>query len=757
MKILKLLRWTTTWIAIWTMLISPVAAGRLAGKVSKQQLQTAINQMGLNKQMTLGQFYQKNENLYPERIKKQIKPFFEKFKNQPMPVYEITSSKTTTGEEIPGIRVTQGSQLINVQWYGEPNRMLKFQNTNITEIDLINFDDMIERILASDAKLRKDIDPKAFAKTTQTSVKKQSSKYPDITKAEWKSMSAYDRANYVINLRLLLQDARQVLKNIPEKKKPSKTSQNFFEKNRYFIALFFGEDAFAQSEVKITDMNHLSDKTCIFSGYVTEYETLSNGNLRCSPKMIDFRYGNSTDSLYAKAKATCTQKNPESIPCNPYIYGTPNGEPNCVNSKYDDKNTQTLTHWSGNCDASSRLSNAKDGEINILKNSNLKDKTRFNNSNFLLSESDRKKKFKTDQEKENYKLTEEYVLGLLKYHGKADKNIKTLSELEMNDDILKTINADKKAFDREITRAVESCKTSTAETHEPNYFGACDQLHRRFLFVDELFASKCAKGSSFNSATLKCSCEISAGDEPTSTGTKGSSKSSIEIVPGAKCNKLVAQEVTENERLAEDPLIEKATAPVVTAPIEDKKASVKVLDGNEEATADDKGQGSSVDDLASFESDGGDFDNKCGFGCKSWKYTKTAAPYLVTGALIAGAVVFMSPKKPKLHFAGDQCPNGKQPPCAQICTYPLKLQSSGLCSCDGCPPAQTADQVTCFCATVSSGAVGGVDIFTCPDSITQVKDLATCPDYPCWNGSTYKNPMNCPTQQPTVPANKVTN
>src|SRR3989344_8798079 len=84
-NVFNLLKWTMVWTATWSMTISPVAIGQEAKRVSKQQMQTVIDQLGLNKQITLGEFYQKNKYLFPARIQKEIEPLFANFKNQLMP------------------------------------------------------------------------------------------------------------------------------------------------------------------------------------------------------------------------------------------------------------------------------------------------------------------------------------------------------------------------------------------------------------------------------------------------------------------------------------------------------------------------------------------------------------------------------------------------------------------------------------------------------------------------------------------------
>ena len=152
---MRILKWIMVWTSTLTMLASPVAMGQEAERVSKKQMQAVMDYLGLNKQMTLGEFYKKNKHLYPERIQKDIEPLFMSFKNQLMPTVEVLSSKNSAGEEVATLRLTQGKELISLQWYGQKEKMLKFQNTNLSEIDVINFNDMFTRVIAGDETFRK--------------------------------------------------------------------------------------------------------------------------------------------------------------------------------------------------------------------------------------------------------------------------------------------------------------------------------------------------------------------------------------------------------------------------------------------------------------------------------------------------------------------------------------------------------------------------------------------------------------------------
>lgn len=739
------------WTATWTMMMSPVAYGQLAKKVTKVEMQTILEQMGLNKQITMGEFYNKNKYLIPDRIRKEVEPVFLANKNMMMPTFEVLSSKTTTGEDIPTIRISQGGELINLQWFGESERLLKFQNTNLSEVDVINFDDMFTRIIAGDERFRKQVEPKIPAK--KNSAKTSGMVYPDVSAAEWKSMSAYHRANYVVNLRLLLQDARDVLnakKASKTKSKPKKTSQSIFEKYPHFWALFYAplaEATGSTTRVVVTESRsayYFSGKTCVVAGYVAKYEKTSTAEV-CNHSVVDQAYANKDNSLYLKAKQFCSQSS--QIACNPYVYGAPNGSPTCVTPSRSNDDFQRATHWDGPCDTASRLQSSS-AEIEILKDKT-KTQGRYEDGN-LLSDQERRELFKTEQGKENYKLTEEYLLGILKFRGSIKNDAKGLFESDvMTDEVLAQIKLDKQAFELQIGEALKSCKAESEASktkpvvHEKNYWQACDQLHRRHTFVKELFTSKC-ESKSLNEDTLKCKCAAPATNE---------------VLPGAKCSvvnppavvpasadatpAVVSQDHTESSKSCEERypgaslLNDKCLCPNGKAP------TLDVTDG---------ASGAESWSCSAKPTKPGKKEDECGVFCKIWKAIKTPMLLVVGGiaAYIIGKKVieYMSPKKPTLNSAPDKCPDGTVPPCGQLCTPPLKKQANGTCSCDGCPPGQTADPTTCNCST--STTTGGGTTYLCPDGQTRMANLDNCPTYACWNGQSYQNPMNCPTQTPNT-------
>ncbi|MEQ1722586.1 MAG: hypothetical protein ABL930_05380 [Pseudobdellovibrio sp.] len=748
-KTFNILKWALVWTASWSMTMAPVAMGQEAKKISKTEMQSAFDQMGLNKQITLGEFYQKNKYLFPERIRKEIEPIFMANKNVMMPTYEVLMSKNTNGQEIPTVRVSQGNELINLQWFGEKEKMLKFQNTNLSEIDVINFTDMYTRISAGDERFRKQL--------TEPVKKSPPSLYPDVSAAEWKNMSPYNRANYIVNMRSLWQDARAVLRAKDAKKtKTKKTSFYNFEQNPYYQALFSLADANAaesaatkttttvRTKSVVTSQSYVfNGNSCIVAGYVASYEVVSQRQV-CNHTLADKAYAVKDNSLYNDAKAFC-QKSSQ-IACNPYVFGTPNGSPTCVTPSTTNQDFQKASHWDGPCDSASRLSTS---EIDILKDKS-KNQGRYEDGN-LLSDQERKELLKTDQGKENYKLTEDYLFGLMKFRGLAKTDSKGLFDV-MSDQILAQIKLDKQAFEAEINEATKSCKAESAKsktaavTHEKNYWQACDQLHSRQLFINELFTSKC-ESKSLNPDTLKCKCTAPATNE---------------VLPGAKCSAVnpmpapASADLTVARPASPDnteAVVKDCAAEFPDSGATSVKGKCVCANGQPptpDATDGASGMKSFKCGLASSPGTKPDKKDECGILCKIGKglisAVKFALPWLVTGVVAYAAYKLLAPKKPSLKAPTDKCPDGSIPPCGQVCTAPLKKQTNGTCSCDGCPPGQTPNATTCLCSTGTTPTT----TYLCPDSTTRVANLDNCPTYSCWNGQSYQNPMNCPTQTPTT-------
>ncbi len=738
----KITKWFAMWLSVFTFVMAPVAQGEEAQKISKTQLEYALKEMGLNQQITVGEFYKKNKDLFPERIQKEIEPYLMSVKNQMMPEIEVVTTKGSKGLEIPTLRFSKNSELINLQWFGEKDKFLKFQNTNLTEVDLFNFNDMFTRIIAGDEKYRKQFE----AATRPVSVNTNSGGYPEIPVATWKKMSQKERAAYIVNLRLLWNDARKVLAEVDKRKNSKrKTSmnENLLQKWDTFLALIntpveavgsAGGYAPKGTQPKAPvnpggggavqrgagSSAYASGSNCLVAGYISKYN-----NNKCDVENIKNSYPD--DALVKAANESCQKGQ---VACNPYVYGTPQGVAICVAT--NQASFQIATHFEGPCDQASPLGSKQDFLINDQKKQG-----RYEAEN--LTKLDLAKKY-ADEQAANPELVKNFLDGLTLFN--KNKALDFKEPLSANS--FEAIVNLKNSFNDEIRKAKESCEAATSnKNNEPNFWGACDQLHRRYLNVAQFLSTTpgCKNNGKINSETLLCSC-------PSST---------VSVMPGHSCSESSAV-IAAGGTVSGDP----STAPGGKINCEEKYGIVSGLnaqclcaDGSAptEDVADSTGGAGSG--AKSFKckavAAAGTATAECGWLCKAGKFAKS---YLLPAA-IAGAVaygvwkIFLEPKKPKLKSAKDFCPDGSipSPNCKPLCPAPYTMQSNGSCNgCGACPVGQsTSVAAGCVCSsTTSTGETNGATL-TCPDNVTVVDNLSKCP-YQCWDGTFAAQSINCPVQ-----------
>ncbi len=738
--------------ALFTMVMAPVAQGAQVENFSKVQMQNVLDQMGLNKQITIGEFYNKNKHLFPARIQKEIEPMMMNNKNQMMPQVEIVMAKGSDGRDVPNMRFTQGNELLNVQWFGEENKYVKFQNTNLTEVDLANFNDVFTRVTNGDERIRKQFTPEVSQKDVGT--------YPSITNETWKAMSQKNRMAYVMNMRLLWNDARKVLiENDKLKNKGRKTSAldvNLEKLDNFFAMIGQVEAAGRQVKDKVPSSSipkgtaptvkanagssaFVSGANCIVAGYVSKYSAN-----KCGIENMKDSYKDSSgaiDPLVDSANKSCGGSQ---IACNPYVYGTPGGKAICVSTS--DPSFQVATHYDGPCDLQSRLgSNAT-----ILKE-DIKNGERYGSGN-ILSKEELEKKFKEEQ-KSNPKLVEDYLNGLIAYNKSAGIDFTK----PLTDDSLRAILNIKSAFDNDIGKARESCKIAAGnKTNEKNFWGACDQLHRRYLNVAQFLQDTpgCKDGTkTINPDTLKCIC-------PTPLP---------EALPGTSCG------VTPPICPAPAPTPIVVTPPPVcvpgpvTPPVDPKPPAppkencekygeiglndqCKCPNGAAPALEVGDGDGPSVYKCVPKKSGADrdkDHDKDCGFLCKTGQFLKNNGLLIALGiGTTFAAWKLLTPKKVKTNPAKDVCPDGTTNggSCVQACGIKVWNASAGACTCAECPAGQSANATTCVCSTGAVTPPSGM--ITCPDGVNQAASLEACParTIKCWDGSTVQgtSDLNCP-------------
>ena len=222
MKLLKLVTWSAAHVAWLTMSISPLAVGAEAQRMSKQNLQKYVQESGLAKKITYGEFWEKTKVYYPGFVYSEMESFFKQNKNLIMPEISISSATATDGTEVPTASYTVNGKPYTLQIFGEKNKYAKFNNVNLLESDIDRPNDVFKRLMANDYRLRNEVDLLKKKQSQGTAVdaaviktyKKDFARFkgfPRITPVLWKSLTPEKRANYIVQMRLMWMTAIKVL------------------------------------------------------------------------------------------------------------------------------------------------------------------------------------------------------------------------------------------------------------------------------------------------------------------------------------------------------------------------------------------------------------------------------------------------------------------------------------------------------------------------------------------------------------------
>lgn len=693
------------------MALSPVVQASQVESVDKETLQNMLNTLGLNRQITVGEFFNKNKHLFTEGISKQIEPMMELYKDQMMPSFEITLLQNSNGEQVPVVRLTGQGQLHTLQFFKDEDKAVRFDNTDLTLIDVENYNLMINKLYYREPRLRKLAGDRISV--AEQAVKTQLPSVPTLSFEVWSKFSIQDKAKYIYYLRRLRAESRFILDLDQLQKNRDKTKTSSFN---LLQKLFFNRLEAKSKGPTINSLDQGSSVTaansnaCIIAGYISEYD--ANGS--CSKDKIKTNYNteNGFNQIAKKALESCPKGQ---LACNPYIYGVnAKGDGLCL--KVDKSDNFQKATWSGfGCDGLSPLGKP----VKFLKDDSQNKKTdRYDQDNYIIQPQDIEAEYKKQLVNEGpdgsyQKNIENFLKNMLKTPDGSPVKFDQEIENSVFEQILKL----KQVFDNEISEARAVCiKAAANKKNEKNFYGACDQLQRRFLLVGEFLKKKpgCREGSVFDDSTLKCKC----------------SQSDESVNPGASC-KAPAQK----SEIAKDsePKVSDKGQPNSTPPEQVKKCE-------SECKADD----------ASCKKECGaekkDFFTKNTFDA-IWKYAKwpifAGVGYLGVKYLLP----LLYPKKPKRNTAADACLNGVVASCSTQCANKYQGLVNGICQCPACMPGTSlVSASTCSC----SNSTVAVIMYTCADNKTQVADQSLCPNIKCPDGVTYVTSLNLCPNAPTL-------
>lgn len=494
----KCLKLATASLAWSVMAFSPVALGKEAENLSQRELQGYLQEAGLTKKSTVGEFWARTKTSYPSFIQKDLEQFVAKNKNRLMPEVNLVSSKATNGTMIPTLQVTENGKVNTVQFFGEKKKWAKINNVVLSEYDFKRVADVFSRLEVSDIKIKNEAEKYA---ESQSLVKKDSpvqmardlsrfSGFPTMTPQLWKSLSMKERAGFIVTMRLMHHTALKVLNSNTKKTKSSAALENFYR------AIF--QEANAQKSRSSTTSK--VGEQCVVAGYIGTYQNINNTNktmsLACSVDKGIAGYGSKSGyDFVTKATATCSSsKGADYVACNPIIFGFPNSgpggvsQPACIH-----KYTQDFSDATVSCDGQSRLTHGKLSDIpgGDKKYDGIKPREA------------QLKAIEDDQIADNYKLTEKFIEGVLA--SKDQTLLKAFKDGVWSQELESMLSGIQAGFKSEIDSAIGICEArlkSDPMQADPQQKDACDQLHRRYLFT-EFFILKFRQKACDPAATYK--------------------------------------------------------------------------------------------------------------------------------------------------------------------------------------------------------------------------------------------------------------
>lgn len=554
------LKWTAVTMSAATMVFSPVALGKEAETVTRAQVADALRELGMQRQTTVGEFWDKIKSDVPGSVYQGLNGFVEQNRNMVMPEVSLGTLKSSSGEEIPVVRFTQNGRTDTIQFFGQKNKMIKYNGVTLSQNDLIRIRDAEAKIEASDLKLKQESDQykqqfeRARSNAQMARDFARFKGFPRLTPQMWKSMTQQQKAQYIVSMRSMWLDAIRV-NNVYRKptsvKKPAKKKSAFFEG----IDLLLGTPAYAinqppngtpgarvitSSSIRVPPVPPPIDDTLPGNPNATTTDTADVGAPPAAPAASAAWNGQNQTRVYngncivAGYVSRYNRGSGET-------YGTRDTTEGC---SYD--LVRSNPTYSANTDVTAAISTCQsqrkvscnplvygyqdDGQPICISSQQTEPRAQFqgathfngpcetfadgghgghdrhlSDSDFSvagLSEDQRIARIDQDQKTHNYDQTKHYLESVL-----ASKDAKNGTSLKSaftsntwNQQLDDQLVGIQEAFQNEIRQAIQSCDASPGP-HEPNQVAACEQLHRRWLFtenfISQIRSNACPPNSSY--------------------------------------------------------------------------------------------------------------------------------------------------------------------------------------------------------------------------------------------------------------------
>ncbi len=300
---------TAVSIAVFTMVISPIAQGAKAkGQVStagynynvnKKSIQEFLKYSGLSKKhLTVGEFHAKMRPFYPKTLRGEMDQWVQMNRNEIMPEVEASTYKDSEGKERVRLLIANEGQTVTVSYNPDSNaKFVKVNNVTLTKDDMKFHEQAIRKIILGDKGIQ--------ATVTRAPEVGRLNKSVALGYEEFNRLNPRQRAEYLVRLRYVMEDAEQVLEKYYGPQSRNEVNHDFFVQ-----WLFLGEEAVAKGTKEIRAAK--PGDPCIVSGYLAVYgnDYSCGGTGPGRAKLIEEmnKYGG----------GRCTNG---TVSCNPLVYG----------------------------------------------------------------------------------------------------------------------------------------------------------------------------------------------------------------------------------------------------------------------------------------------------------------------------------------------------------------------------------------------------------------------------------------------------
>lgn len=341
--------------SVFTLVMSPVAQGA-AVRDQRTKLQQFVKWAGYGakKPPTVGEFYAKVRNWYPQPMREQMDTWATLHRDEPMPKIDIQEIKDTEGKTQLRVFFQKEGKSFNIT-AGDDH--VKVNAVKVTAADYKNFPGLMKRLAASDPVFKKS------RNSGQPLLQKRKFDFV-LSREAFSKLTPEQKASYFLTLRRALEDAEIILNGSVERKTSFLAPTDFEVVARWLV----GEPAFAAGNIPArattTQRRPTANTggrvpkvgdTCIVAGYGSKYgENLSCGGQTTGRQDFVAKIDRDFSTIFSKAPR-CSGG---SFPCNPLVYGfDAGGSPHCIsqgNMKYATRDCNSKSPLNGPDDNANR-------------------------------------------------------------------------------------------------------------------------------------------------------------------------------------------------------------------------------------------------------------------------------------------------------------------------------------------------------------------------------------------------------------------